>query len=263
MISLYDHPLSPYGQKVKIALREKGVAFETLSPGGLGAGGAGGDFAQANPRAEVPTLVDGEVAVFDSTVILEYIEDAYPTPPMLPATPAERARVRMLEEVMDTHLEPVNWGLSELRWFKRATGDEAAKIEAAAARQIAGFHAWLERQLGDREWFNGSAFGWGDLAVVPFLNGSAGQGHPPPEGSRLAAWLARTNARPSVAATPAEIAAMARTSGMANVAELVEQGLFKREYRDHRLEWMIKSGGLDVVLKGIERGNIRFTPEFS
>ena len=39
--------------------------------------------------------------------------------------------------------------------------------------------------------------------------------------------------------------------------------LFKREYRDHRLEWMIKSGGLDVVLKGIEKDNIRFTPDFS
>jgi glutathione S-transferase len=263
MISLYDHPLSPYGQKVKIALREKGVPFETVSPGGLGAGGAAGEFAQANPRAEVPTLVDGEVAVFDSTVILEYIEDAYPAPSLLPASPADRARVRMIEEVMDTHFEPINWGLSELRWFKRATGDEAARIEAAAARQIAGFHAWLERQLGEREWFNGPAFGWGDLAVVPFLNGSAGQGHPPPEGSRLAAWLARANARPSVAETTSEIAAMARATGMANVAELVEKGLFKREYRDHRLEWMIKSGGLDVVLKGIERGNIRFSPEFT
>ena len=263
MITLYDHPLSPYGQKVKIALREKGVAFETVSPGGLGAGGAAGDFAQANPRTEVPTLVDGAVAVFDSTVILEYLEDAYPTPALLPAAPADRARVRMIEEVMDTHFEPINWGLSELRWFKRATGEEAAKIEAAAARQIAGFHAWLERQLADREWFNGEAFGWGDLAVVPFLNGSAGQGHPPPQGSQLAAWLTRANARASVADTTAEIAAMARTSGMANVAELVEKGLFKREYRDHRLEWMIKSGGLDVVLKGIERGNIRFSPEFT
>ena len=68
-ITLYDHPLSPYGQKVKIALREKGVPFETVSPGGLGAGGAAGAFAEANPRAEVPTLVDGEVAVFDSTVM--------------------------------------------------------------------------------------------------------------------------------------------------------------------------------------------------
>jgi len=262
MISLYDHPLSPYGQKVKIALREKGVPFETVSPGGLGAGGASGAFAAANPRAEVPTLVDGEVAVFDSTVILEYLEDAYPTPPLLPASPAERARVRMIEEVMDTHFEPITWGLSELRWFKRAQGDEAAAIEAAAARQLSGFFAWLERQLGDREWFNGDGFGWGDLAVIPFLNGSAGQGHPPPAGSKLAAWMTRAKARASVTETTAEIAAMARQTGMANVAELVEKGLFKREYRDHRLEWMMKSGGLEVVLKGLERGNIRFTPEF-
>lgn len=262
MISLYDHPLSPYGQKVKIALREKGVAFETVSPGGLGAGGAAGAFVEANPRAEVPALVDGETAVFNSTVILEYLEDAYPTPPLLPASPADRARVRMLEEVMDTHFEPIAWGLSELRWFKRAEGETAAAIEAAAARQASGFYAWLERELGERDWFNGAAFGWGDLAVVPFLNGVSGQGLKPPEGSRLAAWLARANARPSVVETVAEIAAMARGSGMANVAELVEKGLFKREYRDHRLEWMIKSGGVEVVLKGLERGNIRFSPEF-
>ena len=238
------------------------MAFETVSPGGLGAGGAAGEFAQANPRAEVPTLVDGEVQVFDSTLILEYLEDAYPTPPVLPRSAADRARVRMLEEVMDTHFEPINWGLSELRWFKRAEGERAQAIEAAAGRQLAGFFDWLERQLGGREWFNGETFGWGDLAVVPFLNGSAGQGHPPQEGSKLAAWLARANARPSVAETTAEIAAMARGAAMPDVAKLVEQGLFKREYRDHRLEWMIKSGGLDVVLKGLEKDNIRFAPDF-
>jgi glutathione S-transferase len=262
MITLYDHPLSPYGQKVKIALREKGVAFETVSPGGLGAGGAAGEFAEANPRAEVPTLIDGDVRVFDSTVILEYLEDSHPTPPMLPKSAADRARVRMIEEVMDTHFEPINWGLSELRWFKRAEGQQAAAIEAAAAGQLAGFFMWLERQLGEREWFNGETFGWGDLAVVPFLNGSAGQGHAPGAGSTLAGWLARANARPSVVDTVAEIAAMARGAGMPDVAELVAKGLFKREYRDHRLEWMIKSGGLDVVLKGLERDNIRFSPGF-
>jgi glutathione S-transferase/RNA polymerase-associated protein len=263
MVTVYEHPLSPYAQKVKIALREKGVDFDLALPGGLGAGGAAGDFVRANPRAEVPALIDGEAEIFDSTIILEYIEDRWPTPPLLPPTPAARAKVRMIEEVMDTHFEPINWGLSELRWFKRAEGEQAKALEAAAARQLAGYFGWLERQLGDREWFNGEGFGWGDLAVVPFLNGSAGQGHPPPEGSKLAAWLARANARPSVVETVAEIAAMARGAGMPNVAELVEKGLFKREYRDHRLEWMIKSGGVEVVLKGLERDNIRFSPDFS
>src|SRR5882757_7327959 len=103
MLRLYDHPFSPYAQKVKIALREKGQAFEPPMPEGIGAGGAGGEFAAANPRAEVP--------------------------PLLPQTPAERARVRMLEEVMDTHFEPITWGLGEIRNFKRATGALAEQIE--------------------------------------------------------------------------------------------------------------------------------------
>lgn len=263
MITLYDHPFSPYAQKVKISLREKGLAFETQMPGGLGAGGAAGDFVEASPRAEVPALVDGDVRIFDSTIILEYLDDAYPQAPMRPAAAAERARVRMLEEVMDTHFEAINWGLSEIRWFRRAEGAAADALFAAAKAQTEGFFAWLERQLGDRAWFNGDDFGWGDLSVVPYVNGSVGHGNPPAEGSRLAAWLARANARPSVAACVADIAALnAAGASMGNVAELVEKGLFKREYRDHRLEWMIKSGGVQVVLKGLERDNIRFAPAF-
>jgi glutathione S-transferase/RNA polymerase-associated protein len=260
MITLYEHPLSPYAQKVKIALREKAVAFELALPGGLGAGGAAGAFVEASPRAEVPALVDDGFGVFDSTVILEYIEDKWPSPALLPAGPAERARVRMLEEVMDTHYEAINWALGEINWFRRADGPLAEALKARAAEQTAGFQAWLERQLGGRDWFNGAAFGWGDLSVVPYLNGSAANGHPPPPGSALSAWLERVNARPSVAQTAAE--ARAFDSGMIDVARLVEQGLFKREYRDHRLEWMVKSGGVEVVLKGLERGNIRFTPDF-
>jgi len=263
VITLYDHPFSPYAQKVKISLREKGLAFEAPTPGGLGAGGAQGAFVEASPRAEVPALVDGDVRIFDSTIILEYLDDAYPEPAMRPASAAERARVRMLEEVMDTHFEAINWGLSEIRWFRRAEGEAAEALIAAARAQTDGFYAWLEKELADREWFNGEAFGWGDLSVVPYLNGSVGHGHPPPDGSKLAAWLARANARPSVAACVADIAALnAAGVSMTDVAELVERGLFRREYRDHRLEWMIKSGGVEVVLKGLDRGNIRFAPPF-
>jgi glutathione S-transferase/RNA polymerase-associated protein len=261
MLTLYDHPLSPYAQKVKISLREKGVPFQTVMPGGLGAGGAAGEFVEANPRAEVPALIDGDVGIFDSTIILEYVEDRWPTPPMLPKDAADRARVRMIEEVMDTHFEAINWGLSEIRWFKRAEGEAAERLRARAAEQTQGAYAWLERRLAGRPWFNGEDFGWGDLAVVPFVNGSVGHGNPPAQGSVLAEWLARANARPSVAATTAEVAALG--TAMSNVADLVDQGLFKREYRDHRLEWMIKSGGLDVVLKGLKVGNIRFTPDLA
>ena len=261
MITLYDHPLSPYAQKVRIALREKGVTFQLALPGGLGAGGAAGEFAEANPRAEVPALVDDEVRVFDSTIILEYIEDNWPTPPLLPHGAAERARVRMIEEVMDTHYEAINWAMGEINWFRRAEGDKAAELIATAGRQTQGFLAWLERQLGHRTWFNGASFGWGDLAVVPYVAASAGMGFQAPEGSAMAEWLARVLERPSVAQTIAESRNF-NTAG-SGVAEAVAAGLFKREYRDHRLEWMMKSGGVEIVLKGLEAGNIRFTPDFS
>lgn len=262
-LTLWDHPFSPYAQKVKIALREKALAFEARVPGGLGAGGAAGEFIAANPRAEVPALVDGDTSVFDSTVILEYLEDAYPDPPLLPASPVDRSRVRMLEEVVDTHLEAINWGLSEVAWFGRGKDGAAETLKERAGEQLRGMFAWLERQLGERAWFNGDAFGWGDLSVVPYVNGSAGHGHAPAAGSALGDWLARANARASVAATMAEAAAArAATGGMASVAELMERGLFKREYRDHRLEWMVKSGGIAVVTDGLARDNIRFSPDF-
>ena len=83
---------------------------------------------------------------------------------------------------------------------------------------------------------------------------------PEPE-SRLGRWLARANERPAVAQTAGEAAAFlaGAAGGMGQVADLVAKGLFKREYRDHRLEWMIRSGGMPVVLEGLERRNIRFT----
>ncbi len=260
MLTLFEHPLSPYAQKVKIALREKGVAFEAKQPDALGLGAAGGPFLAASPRAEVPALIDGETTVFDSTIILEYIEDRWPTPPLLPASPADRARARMVEEVMDTHYEAINWGLGEIGWFGRAKGDLAATLAANAARQTKGFHRWLERQLADRPWFNGEAFGWGDLCVAPYIGGSIAFGHAPEDGSQLSAWFARVLERPSARDTIAE--ARAFDIGDSNVAGLLESGVFKREYRDHRLEWMIKSGGIDVVLNGLAADNIRFAPDF-
>ena len=261
MVTIYEHPLSPYAQKVKIALREKGVPFEVALPGGLGAGGAGGDFTRANPRAEVPVLIDGDTEIFDSTIILEYIEDKWPTPTLLPATPAARARVRMIEEVMDTHFEAINWGLGEIGWFQRATGELAQTLLANAATQTQGYYRWLESRLGEAAWFNGAGFGWGDLSVVPYVAASIGMGNKPADGSPLSAWFTRVMERPSVAQTVGEAQAFDR--GTSNVPELVAQGLFKREYRDHRLEWMIKVGGIEVITKGLERDNIRFGPEFS
>ena len=258
---LFEHPLSPYAQKIKIALREKGLAFELRTPAGLGSGnGYGSDFTRASPRAEVPALIDDDVCIFDSTIILEYLEDKWPQPPLLPADPYARARARMIEDAMDTHYEAINWGLIEIRLMGRAPGALGAQITARATEQAAAWRRWLTAQLGAAEWFGDARFGWADLAVVPYLNCSAEFGLAPAAGSALAAWLTRVNARPAVAQTAAE--ASASIASLAGIDQLIAQGLFKREYRDHRLEWMIKSGGLEVVLDGLARDNIRFTPDF-
>ncbi|MFU8815010.1 MAG: glutathione S-transferase family protein [Pseudomonadales bacterium] len=265
-VTVYDHPLSPYGQKVKIALMEKGVAFTAPLPSNIGSGATAGEFARVSPRGEVPALVDDDVAVFDSTVILEYIEDRWPQPPLLPSAPAERARVRMLEEIMDSHFEAITWGLSEIRNFGRASGELADTMLTRGGEQIAAWYRWLDQQLGDRSWFNGAQFGWGDLAVVPFVNGAVGFGHRPDAGSALADWLARANARDSVAACATAAAAVGFDSAAVSldaVRQAMEQGQFKREYRDHRLEWMVKTGGLSVVEQGLRKGNIRFIEPFA
>ncbi|MGH7857765.1 MAG: glutathione S-transferase family protein, partial [Candidatus Binatia bacterium] len=120
MLKLYEHPLSPYAQKVKISLYEKKVPFDTTIPNLFG---GDEEFARTNPRLEVPSLVDGDLRIFDSTIILEYLDDKWPDPPMLPKSPADRARVRMIEELCDTYYEAINWALAEIRYFRRATGE--------------------------------------------------------------------------------------------------------------------------------------------
>lgn len=102
-IFLHDHPVSSYAQKVRIALREKGIPFDHATPKGLGTGQRLPDLAEANPRLEVPALViDDDFKIFDSKVILGYLEDEYPETPLLPKDPKQRAQARMIEEVVDT-----------------------------------------------------------------------------------------------------------------------------------------------------------------
>jgi glutathione S-transferase/RNA polymerase-associated protein len=256
-ITLYEHPLSPYAQKVRILLREKGLAFVAATPDAIGTGGDNPALATLNPRFEVPSLVHDGNTIFDSTIILEYLEETFPEPALMPASPAERARMRMIEEVCDTHWEAINWGLGEIRFFGRGGAELGPQLGKAAAEQAGHMHAWLGQMLGDRVWLTGAEFGWGDLAALPYVTMTSMFGIEPPEGSLLAKWLARGRARPSVAATVEE--ALATIPAMENVAQWVTSGAFKRQFRDHRLEWMIRSGGLQVVLDGLRDDNIRFT----
>ena len=254
---LWHTPLSPFVEKVKIVLREKGLDFDVAIPDGIGLD-VSAPLVRANPRSEAPALVDGEATIFDSTVILEYIEDKWPEPRLHAATPVARARARMIEDVCDTHYEAINWGLYELNFFKRGQAQGLAEaLLAAARRDTAIMHDWLEIQLGDAEWFGGADFGMADIAVVPFVAGSALHGIHLDGDRPLGRWFLRMKDRPSVGEVLA--ASHADLSLIESVAGVLEQGLLKRHYRDHRLEWMLRAGGLQVLLDGLESDNVRFT----
>jgi glutathione S-transferase len=262
-LHLYDHPVSSYAQKVRIALREKGIPFTLEIPRGAGVGNLSAidpNFSRDNPRVEVPTLVveDG-TKIFDSTVILEYLEDKYPQRPLRSSDALERAKARMIEDVCDSQGEAINWGMGEIITFKRADDELTKKMEESAKIQIGQFHDWLTKQLGEREWFGGAKFGYADVCVWPIICRSTSYGMEPKTGTPLRQWYERAKKRESVRSVFEEFeAADGGAAGAAARLQALQKGLMRREYRDHRLEWVVKTGGLQIVREGLERNTIRF-----
>jgi hypothetical protein len=124
---------------------------------------------------------------------------------------------------------------------------------------VRGLNARLERELSTRPWFNGDSFGFGDIVVYPFVNGAAALGNKPDPSSKLHAWLQTMRARPSAERLKQDI----RTTlpQFASRAQDIAQGKHRREYRDHRVEWMLRVGGLEIVTHGMETRTIRFSYE--
>ena len=201
-MKLYSGPLSLFTAKVRIALDEKGLPYELVSvPFSRRAGyePKHPDVLRINPKAQVPVLVDGELALYDSTVILEYLEDRYPERRLHPTDAVERARCRQLEAAADELLFPFVFELIREVFYKPEEGArDAAKI-AQARTAIAAHYDRLERQLGGRPFLCGS-FTVADIGyflTVTFatsLGAPLGAGHP-----GLQAWYGRMLERPAVA----------------------------------------------------------------
>src|SRR5260370_41391014 len=104
MMKLYDFPPCPFGQKVRIVLAEKGLAYEFVQVDLSQGEQRRPEFLRLNPFGRVPVLVDEETTIYDSTIINEYLEDEYPEPPGLPAigSSALRGRARRLENIAHT-----------------------------------------------------------------------------------------------------------------------------------------------------------------
>jgi glutathione S-transferase/RNA polymerase-associated protein len=254
MLTLFDHGLSPFAQKVKMALLEKAIPFECVVPD-LAAPDA--RFLAASPLKEVPALIDGDVALFQSAIIVEYLEDKWPANPILASDPVDRARSRTVQAMCDTQFEAVVFSMTEFMAFKRAEGEVAQAMLAQARKDVAHLLQWLSAQLGPRPYFNGQNFGLGDMAALPYLATASLYKLGPASDSPLGQWFERCRQRPSFQRCQAD--AKAELAGFKESVARVQSGQWPRQYRDHRLDWFIRSGGTEIVTAGLKAGTIRLS----
>jgi glutathione S-transferase len=165
--------LSPYVRKVLVFLDLKGVPYriDPIVPF------LGDDrFSKLSPLRRVPVLVEGDLALSDSSVICQYLEDRHPDPPLYPADPAARARARWLEEYADTRLgEVFVWRLFNEVAIKPFVWGEPTDAEVVARtleRDVPEVLDYLESQL-PVEGFAFGALSIADVSIVCFFRNAA------------------------------------------------------------------------------------------
>jgi|SRR5579862_1239115 len=197
-MKLYSGPLSMFGAKVEIALREKGLSFDlemVAFDRERGYQPKHPEVLRVNPKGQVPVLLDAGVELFDSTQIFEYLEHRWPEPPLWPRMPAERALARRLEHSSDEVFFPHVIRLMGLR----ADPDPVTAPEWIAARTgIERYYVGLERELTDRDYLAGD-YGYADIAFYMAQFFAARHTVPmTPEHPRLLAWRRRVAERTAV-----------------------------------------------------------------
>ena len=194
---LFGHPFSSYTWKAEIAFYEKDIAFDLrmVDPGHPE---NGIELSRRSAVGKFPLLVDGDAAVFEATAIIEYLEAAHPGPVKLVPVDAEAAvEVRMMDRVFDNYVMNV---------MTVIVGDAMRPVQhrdpygvERAHANLDKIYAWLEGELGGRDWACGADFTLADCAAAPSLF-YADWVHPiPDQHATLKAYRARLLARPSVA----------------------------------------------------------------
>lgn len=232
-IVLYDHPASPCGRRVRIALLEKGLRWrsrvidlehmEQKSPW----------YLALNPNGIVPTLEHGTRIVWESNVITEYVDQVFPGPKLYPDDPWDRAQVRMWQAfelemakefrplVYHRLMGPMKRALSRdealaaarahttdpahLEWTARVYDGEVMD-EAEASRLVTllyGRLRTLDVRLRDRDYLVGDGFTIADASVLPRVAMYPWIGLPidAAEFPHVARWIEHLGARPSFAAS--------------------------------------------------------------
>ena len=211
-MKLYSSSLSLFSREVEIALAEKGLAYEREMVAFTQAGGYTPKHPAvlaANPKAQVPVLVDGDVTLFDSTLIFEYLEDAYPEPALLPQGAAARAACRMLELSADEILLPLVAKLMYRTEPDDADPQRQAEIEAAglkAEQKIKIYYADLSQALSNKQYLC-DEFTVADIAMFMTILFANRLGAPNlADYTALDNWFSRVKSRPSAAKAADEVA---------------------------------------------------------
>jgi glutathione S-transferase len=183
VITLYDADRCPYCARVRIALAEKGIEYETVE---VDLADRPAWIYEKNPLGRVPVLEEDTFVLAESAVIDEYLDDRYPEPPLWPADPAERALGRMLVFRFDELSRP---------YYALRRGEDGAadRLDVALGE--------LDALLEGRPFLSGREFGLADIAYVPWILRARDRLDVDlSRFSALADWLARLEVRPSIAA---------------------------------------------------------------
>jgi glutathione S-transferase len=191
MLTLYDAARCPYCARVRIALAEKDVEFEVVE---VDLQNRPAWIYEKNATGRVPVIEDDGWVLPESAVIMEYLEERYPEPPLLAADPADRALARLWIFRHDDFTRPYYA-------LRREEDGAAERFDAELAK--------LDAALDARPWLGGAEFGLADIAYVPWvLRARDMLGVSLDDFPRVAAWAERLAERPSIAAEVEVVAAL-------------------------------------------------------
>ncbi len=191
MLTLYDAARCPYCARARIALAEKDVEFEATE---IDLTDRPAWIYEKNAKGRVPVIEEDAWLLPESSVILEYLEERYPEPPLMPADPGDRALARVLIFRHDDFTKPYYALRREEEGAADAFDRELAKLDELLTRQ---------------PWLTGAAFGLTDIAYVPWvLRARDMLGVELDRFPALADWVERMHERPSVAAEAQLVAAL-------------------------------------------------------
>jgi glutathione S-transferase len=196
-LKLYAHPYSNNSMRAQLYLDEKGLPYEYVTVDLFKGEHKEPPYLAINPRGQVPCIVDGDIRVYESVAIVQYLEHRYAEPPLIPREPVAMAKCIRLIGEFNQKLDPTNiFGSVKFRGMRRAELGERLEKMLAECRTWEGY-------LGDGPYFTGDEYSIADIVVLPFFGTVIdGMGLPARDFPRLHAWYERCKLRPAVAKQP-------------------------------------------------------------